>query len=107
MVAIGTTAGDAIAFTCEVTLSTASTTIGTSDYIQCPTLSFCEWASWFQDKQDLLDYQNELRIDGYRKDLFNSSQKNNHGLHSVQNQFKNYDKRLKMERNWRGKELTR
>ena len=85
------------------TSSSSSTNIS----IEPPTLNFlmCEWATFFDSPEDVKSFCNQLRLQGYRKDIFNEHQK----LHSahVNKEFKNYDKRLKVERNWRGKELTR
>lgn len=102
MVAISNDWIDGIPVTADCSINF---TVPNTTEIQIPSISFCDWANWFQEKKDMLDFQNELRIDGYRRDLFEEKPLLTQA--HVANQFKNYDKRLKVQRNWKNKEVTK
>jgi len=66
----------------------------------------CDSSYWFKEPEDLRYFLNNLRIQGYRKDLFDDN-KIQLPMGISTKQFRKSDYNLKMKhRNWKNKELN-
>jgi len=70
-----------------------------------PIFLMCDSSYWFKEPEDLKDFLNALRIDGYRKEIFTKKTILPNGF--TRKEFRKSDYNLKMKhRNWKNQELN-
>ena len=96
----------AVDFTIEVDVIASTTTSFDSDSILCmsPFYTTCDWANWLIEPDDVRAFENALRIDGYRKELF-TKKVIPFAQVSSPKEFKKYIYKLKIKhRDWMNKQ---
>jgi len=100
---IALTSNFSISYQPEITATTSTFDFGPS--VVSPLFLMCDPSYWFTEAEDLRDYLNALRMDGYRKEIFTTKPILANGY--TRKEFRKSDYKLKIKhRNWKNKELN-